>query len=143
MFISITKKVAGIFILTLLLIACKKKSNDNIPQTYVNVSIYTTEPSFANLNAIGGWIYVNQGYKGIIVYRQSQTNFVACERACTYDPTSGCNGVVVQSNNFSAKDSCCGSVFQINDGQVTQGPATSALTQYRTSYDGTTLHIFN
>ncbi len=142
MFISNAKSAGLFFMLTLLLAGCKKK-NDDVPDTYVNVTIYTTEPSFANLNAVGGWIYVNAGYKGIIVYRKSPQDFVALERACTFDPESACDGVVVQSDNFSAKDTCCGSVFQIYDGAVIQNPASSPLTQYRTSYDGTTLHIYN
>jgi nitrite reductase/ring-hydroxylating ferredoxin subunit len=142
MFIINAKKIGLFFIITLLLAGCKKKS-DNVPQTYVNVTIYTTEPSFANLNAIGGWIYVNAGYKGIIVYRKSQDNFIALERACTFDPESTCSGINVTSDNITAQDTCCGSKFLIYDGSITQGPATAPLNQYQTSYDGTTLHIFN
>jgi nitrite reductase/ring-hydroxylating ferredoxin subunit len=143
MFILNAKKAGLFFIITLLLAGCKKKSDNNIPQTPVNVYIYTTEPTFANLNAIGGWIYVNAGYKGIIVYRKSQEDFIALERACTFDPQSTCGGIIVTSDNITARDSCCGSKFLIYDGSITQGPATSPLSQYRTSYDGTTLHIFN
>ena len=143
MFISNAKKVSLFFIITVLLVGCKKKNDNNIPQTYVNVTIYTTEPSFANLNAVGGWIYVSAGYKGIIVYRKSQDDFIALERACTFDPESECGGISVTSDNITAQDTCCGSKFLIYDGSITQGPATAPLSQYRTSYDGTTLQIFN
>lgn len=142
MFISNAKKVGLFFILTVLLAGCKKKKDD-VPDTYVNVTIYTTEPSFANLNAVGGWIYVNAGYKGIIVYRKSQEDFIALERACTFDPQSECDGITVTTDNITAQDTCCGSKFLIFDGSITQGPATAVLSQYRTSYDGTTLKIFN
>lgn len=122
--------------------ACKKDSGT--PECgYVNYTIYTSEPTFINLNAIGGWTYIGGGCKGIIVYRRSQDEFLAYERTCTFDPDNNCPGVSVDGNNINMTDTCCGSQFQIFDGNVTKGPASRMLQQYRTTFDGSVLQVFN
>lgn len=131
------------FLLICLISSCKKDKYSPVEDVPVNISIYTSEPAFVNLNAIGGWTYVYGGVKGIIVYRQSSDQFIALERACTYDPGSNCGGVEVKSNNITAVDTCCGSEFQITDGSVTKNPASYALKQYQTSFNGSLLQIFN
>jgi len=40
-------------------------------------------------------------------------------------------------------DTCCHSKFQLYDGSVTNGPAVTPLKAYNTTFDGSTLHIFN
>ena len=146
--IFITNKinvVFGVFITVCMCMnftACKKDSGT--PDCgYVNYALYTTEPSFVNLNAIGGWTYIGGGCKGIIVYRKTQDEFMAYERACTYDPDNNCPGVTVDGSNINMTDTCCGSQFQIFDGNVTKGPASRVLQQYRTSFDGSVLQISN
>ena len=134
-----------IFLITTVFVffsGCKK--DGNTPECgYVNYSIYTSEPQFLSLNAVSGWIYIGGGCKGIIVYRKSQDEFLAFERACTYDADNSCPGVTVEGNNINAVDTCCGSKFQIFDGNVTKGPASRPLQQYRTSFDGSVLEVFN
>jgi nitrite reductase/ring-hydroxylating ferredoxin subunit len=135
--------IIGIITLQLFLSACRKKDDGIVPYAYVNVVFYANDPQLVQLNAIGNYIYYGAGYKGMIIYRKSISEFVAYERACTYDAESNCEGVVVQSDQFTLKDSCCGSKFSIYDGSIIQGPATYALVQYRTYYDGTILRITN
>lgn len=121
---------------------CKKDGGS--PECgYVNYSIYTSEPQFLALNAISGFIYIGGGCKGIIVYRRNQDEFLAYERACTFDADNSCPGVTVEGNNINAVDTCCGSKFQLFDGNVTNGPASRPLQQYRTSFDGSVLQISN
>ena len=124
------------------LYSCDKR-NDDIPNVRVDILLYTSQPSFANLNAIGGWTYLNGGVRGIIVYRRNQLEFTALERNCTFDPNVSCATVFVESNNIAAADTCCGSRFQLLAGNVLNGPATLGLIQYNTSFDGNALHIYN
>lgn len=128
---------------TALFSSCKKDDNNNdVAQVYVDFTIYINEPAYIALNAVGGWIYIPAGTKGIILYRRSQTEFTALERNCTFDPTAACAQVEVLSG-ISAIDSCCTSRFSIYDGAVINGPATKPLYQYRTFFDGVSLRVYN
>ncbi len=122
--------------------SCKKDDTDDIAQYYVDFTIFINEPAYINLNAVGGWMYINAGTKGIIIYRRTQTEFTALERNCTYDPNASCSIIEVLSG-ISAIDSCCTSRFSIFDGSVINGPATRPLYQYRTTFDGIALRVFN
>lgn len=139
-----------------LLSLCKKK--EETPQNVatncvynqatglqVNFAILSGSAQFFPLNNIGGSIYVNgYGLNGIVIYRVSQNQFVAFDRACTYD---GCNNttakVWMETGNTSMRDSVCKSVFNSADGSVQQAPATVQLYQYQTSWDGNTLQVYN
>ena len=133
-----------ILALLALFVSCSKADKNNvIPYASVNIDIYTSDPDFVDLNAVGGWTYITGGVRGIIVYRYSNDVFKAYDRDCPYDPTSTCSLVSVETNNIIASDPCCGSRFQLTDGSVVQGPATLPLQQYQTSWDGTVLHIYN
>jgi nitrite reductase/ring-hydroxylating ferredoxin subunit len=134
--------LAAMFLVAIVLPSCNKDDNDDVAQNYVDYYLYINEPSNIALNAVGGWKYVAAGTKGIIVYRRSQTEFTALERNCTFDPNAPCSIVEVLSG-ISSIDSCCNSRFSIYDGSVINGPATQPLYQYRTTFDGTTLRIFN
>lgn len=120
-----------------------KKENNGIPYVVVDLYVYTTDPNFVNLNAVGGWVYITGGSRGILVYRSSNTDFMAYERHCPFEPDNTCGRVEVDSSNIIIKDPCCGSEFLITDGLVTKGPASLALTRYQTSFDGSVLHIYN
>jgi Rieske Fe-S protein len=123
---------------------CKKEKNEyDIPDVYVDVYIYTSDPRYSSLNAVGGWAYVSAGYKGIIVYRNGPDTFSAFERACTFDPNKPCEIVSVEPNGLTGKDDCCGSRFQIIDGTVLEGPAFRPLKRYNTFWDGNALRIYN
>ena len=139
------KSVAHILITTsLLLFGCSKdNTNSGVPLVNVNIYINSSNPEFIDLNAVGGWTYIIGGSRGILVYRASNEEFKAYDRHCTYDVTNSCGLVAVDASNITAKDDCCGSKFLITDGSVTQGPANQPLKAYRTSFDGSVLHIFN
>ncbi|MFM7079758.1 MAG: hypothetical protein ACKOYC_08190 [Bacteroidota bacterium] len=136
------KKWLSVALLVVLLGSCSKDETNDIAQYYVDFTLYLNEPSCVDLTVVGGWMYVNAGTKGIIIYRKSTTEFAASERNCTYDPTANCSIVEVLSG-ISAIDSCCTSRFSIFDGSVINGPATKPLYQYRTLFDGNALRIYN
>lgn len=125
--------------------SCKKDTPNNVPNTAVDIYLYINEPSNVNLTAIGGWVYITGGVRGILVYRKSPSEFMAYDRNCTYqsnDPYP-CATVDVDPSNIIVTDTCCNSKFSIFDGSVTQGPAGLPLKAYNTTFDGNTLHIYN
>jgi nitrite reductase/ring-hydroxylating ferredoxin subunit len=123
---------------------CKKKSkNVIIPYVPVNVIIFVSDPQFNQLNAVGGWAYINAGSRGIIVYRRSNEDFVALDRHCTFQPENTCGRVSVNNTQIVAVDTCCGSEFVLTDGSAVKGPAVAPLLSYGTTFDGLRLQIFN
>lgn len=136
-------KTVVISILLLFFLAQCKKNDDPVPYVYVNFYVSLSSPEFANLNSVGGWVYVTGGYKGIVIYRNSQDEFCAFERVCPYHPTTGCERVVVEPSGITATDTVCGSRFLLMDGTVVNGPATISLTRYKTYFNGTTVQVTN
>jgi nitrite reductase/ring-hydroxylating ferredoxin subunit len=135
----------NLLLLTLLmtLMACKKDENE-VRSSGVNEYLNLNEPSYLDLNVPGNYIYYPAGTRGIIVYRRSNTEFVAYERSCPYDPQNSTGLVTVETTLTSAADSTCGSRFSIYDGSIINGPTTQSLSQYRTELiQGNVLHIFN
>jgi len=139
---EITKLI--FFVTTVLFISfssCNK--DDEIAYTYVDIYIDINRPEFISLNSVGNYEYITGGVNGIIVYRTSVDQFMAYDRTCTYQPENNCRVSADQSNNFAECKECCNSAFLLLDGSVTHGPATKPLKQYQTTFDGTTIHIFN
>ncbi|MFI5151078.1 MAG: hypothetical protein ACHQRM_15190 [Bacteroidia bacterium] len=130
------------FILLITGSACKKEKQ-GVPLVAVDIRLYSTDPSFMPINAVGGWTYVNGGYRGILIYRKTLNDFMAYDRACTYNPSDENELIKVDASNVLATDAHCGSKFLITDGTVNQGPATLPLKSYVTTFDGTLLHITN
>lgn len=132
-------------ILLAIAFSCSKNNNqDNTPIVPVDVYINTSLPQYQSLNVPGGWAYANGGVKGLLIYRRDQVEFVAFDRNCTYQGQNSCGAVKVDSSNILANCDCDGSVYNIYDGSVTQGPATLPLRSYNTSFDGNnTLRVYN
>ena len=123
-------------------IRCKKEE-DVVPYVGVDIYIAVSDPNFINLNAVGGWVYITGGARGIVVRRQSTAEFNAYDRNCTYKPSGTCARISVESSNIIAVDSCCGSKFLLTDGSVSNPPAVTPLKSYQTAFDGNILHVFN
>ncbi|WP_299826343.1 hypothetical protein [uncultured Pontibacter sp.] len=135
-------KYFSLFIL-LLLFGCKDTYNGpSIPDVPVSEQINVTSLQYPELRRDGGYVYLNGGYKGILVVRQSANLYLAFERACTYDPTAACAQVEADQSGLFIVDSCCGSQFNFQGG-VMAGPAVYNLKQYRTSLSGSLLYITN
>lgn len=131
--------------------SCKKKNKtvqDNIAYQTVNITMFPNDPLNFKLQTVGGWMYINGGVNGIIVYRKTMTNsptdFVALERTSTSLPDDPDARVKVQSDSFTLKDTISGSKWQIVDGALISGPATQNLRSYNAIFDGNnTLTIRN
>ena len=137
-------KYISFFLFAILVISCVRNQNI-VHYVYVNQYINISLPSYSSLNAVGGWIYITGGSKGIIVYRQSFDQFSAYDRHCTYNANDPCGKASVDSTNSFVECSCDGSQYQLYDGLVIQGPALYSLKPYQTTFDPLTnqLHIFN
>jgi Rieske Fe-S protein len=148
-------KIFFVLALTAFVFSCAKKStNQNVQNnctiskagsTPVNYTILAGSGQFFPISIIGGYTYISgYGVKGILVYRLSQSQFMAYERSCTKDGCDNAKALVwVQTGNTACKDSICGSNFSIMDGSIQNGPATIPLYQYHTTWDGNQLHIYN
>ncbi len=123
--------------------SCKKDTPNTIPYVAVDIYLYTSNPSFFNLNVVGGWVYVTGGSRGILIYRKSSSEFMTYDRNCTYQSTLTCATVVVDNTNIIATDTCCHSKFSLYDGSVIQGPAGLPLKAYNNNFDGNVHHIYN
>jgi len=139
------KIIKTIYILFFVLIfaSCKKTQNQSVPYVPVNITIYPSLPQYIKLTTIGGWAYVSGGSKGIIVYRKSNDEFMAYDRHCPYKVEDGCVVAIDSTTNIIVKDKCCNSQFILTDGSVSNGPATTGLLKYATTYNGNALTINN
>ena len=124
----------------------KNNAYSNIPYAYVNFSINLELPSNYRLVTTGGSEYytANSPSRGVVVYHYMPDEFLAYERTCPYNPENakaiveaytGWDGLVI--------DKSCGSIYSLSDGSVIKGPAHLPLKQYRTSFDGITVRVYN
>ncbi len=142
---SISKIHLFLLALTFVLISdgCRKKE-DLVPNVYVNFTIFLSDPEFATLQTIGNYVFVTGGVSGIVIYRNSQTEFTAYDRCCTYKPSERCAVLPDTSNSLFLRCPCCNSKFSLIDGSVQSGPAERALTSYSASFDqNNTLQVTN
>jgi hypothetical protein len=118
---------------------------------------------YHDLNTVSGWVYITSDVestsRGIIVYRQSDTEFLAFDRmppnapdACT--DSQGHTTRMVVDFPFVV-DRCNNAYYNILNGQIiirepdmipdfpTDGTVVYPLIQYHTTYDGNKLTITN
>jgi len=133
-----------------LLTTCQKDAYTPLPHVDVNIQLFPNSTQYLDINTVGGFVYITANYpsRGIIVYRLTDSEFLAFERTCPHDPDACCTGtqcsrLVVDQSRLRITDSCCQSVYLILDGSNISGPSQYRLKQYNTSYDGTVLHIFD
>lgn len=121
---------------------CGSNNQDSIPYVPVNIQINLLNPDFQPLSIDGGYVYITGGARGILVYRESSTNYLAFERNCTFEPSADCARIIMDSSNLFMADTCCGSQFDFN-GNITGGPAPFNLLQYSTLLNSNYLTITN
>ena len=129
------------FLPLLLLFSCSPELvDDPIPfQPFPDIII--TISNYPALSSNGGYILINDsGVRGIILYRENTTTYLAFERNCSYQPNDACATVDIHSSTLFMQDACCGSTFSFK-GVPTGGPAWRPLQQYKTSLVGSTLTI--
>lgn len=132
--------------------ACTETNeNPNYPNAVVNFTIYPNSIREQELNTVGGYKYYTSDplstSRGIIVYRLYQDEFRAYDRLPPNNPNACCDGdgnctrLVVEFP--FVVDNCNDIKYNIINGDIFSGDGIYPLSQYRTSYDGSALRIYN
>ena len=136
-------------------LACEEKNPSGgyalIPDVHISREINIKEPQYSDLNYAGGYVYLNEGFRGVIVVQTFENKFKALDRACPSAPKKTCAKATVDSSglfigcgqyNDSQWVACTNSKFDL-DGSVMQGPADRPLKSYHIQRDGNYLRITN
>ena len=101
----------------------------------VDFTINITVAPYTSLNSLGGFFV--ESTTGIIIARTLKDEFIAVSSLCTHQ------GVTVEFQSGQNRFYCSahGSAFDIK-GAVTNGPATGALKQYKTTLSGSNLRVY-
>jgi nitrite reductase/ring-hydroxylating ferredoxin subunit len=149
-----------IFFITVLtlfwLISCKKNKNDVIPDVYVDFYINMSDPAFFSLTAgmnsmiitssTNNWGSRSAGYdnNGIIVYRSPLDEFNAYDRTCPHDFVTNELSIKVNIDGLNAICPQCSTTYALYGmGTPTSGPGRYPLKNYKTSFDGQTVHVWH
>ncbi|HLN55172.1 MAG TPA: hypothetical protein VK207_04210 [Bacteroidales bacterium] len=150
-------KLFFIFCVTVLTAASCNKKNDVIPDVTVDFYLDITDARFIDLNAIGGSVLVNSstnndryasGYQGSgIIVSRGVDEFFAYDRTCPHDYTLDGSVVRIEIDPTGfAKAVCpkCKSTFElISYGTPASGVSQYPLKNYRTSFDGRYIRVWN
>jgi cytochrome b6-f complex iron-sulfur subunit len=122
----------GLSAASLVMASCLGSCKNETPAPTVDFTIDLTDPAYAALNAPGGYVYLN----GVIIAKTTNGNIVAVSQACTHEGAA----VQYQSNNNQFYCPRHGAAFGTS-GNVTNGPASSALKMYTVTINGTSVRI--
>ncbi len=101
------------------------------------VTINLNYPQYQSLKLDGGFMYINDaGIQGVILYRVTETTYIAFERKCSINDDAP---VSVDGSSLFMRG--CNATYSFSDGYPTSGQATQPLLKYRTSLTGQTLVI--
>jgi nitrite reductase/ring-hydroxylating ferredoxin subunit len=152
-------KIINILIIVLTAVSlssCKKNKNDVIPDVTVDFTINLNDAEFFDLNAIGNskivtsatnnWGIYSAGYddNGIIVYRSFEDEFNAYDRTCPFD--YAVNGLSIKVNVDFTIAICprCSTNYALSAfGTPISGPGKYPLKNYKTSFNGQSVHVWN
>ena len=134
---------AILFLSAVITPSCESNRGQIIPyvQVYVDLDLY------AELGSMGigtTRILPNEGYRGIVLYREADLGFYAYDMTCTEYPEH--DRAVIWDTVFDGVFKCpkCDSRYVIVNGAYPDsGPAEFPLVEYRTSIQGNLLLISN
>ncbi|MDH5397094.1 MAG: hypothetical protein OEX02_03055 [Cyclobacteriaceae bacterium] len=127
----------------LTLISCQpQEPMDEMPYIMFDpIIINLNFPTYSSLQFDGGYLEIDGGIRGIIIYRESTTTYHAYERNCPYLPNEACATVNVDSSGLFMIDPCCSSTFNFQNGHPLGGPTFFPLRRYRTYLQSSELTI--
>lgn len=129
-------------ILPILLFSCgSDMTDDPIPfLPFSPITLNLNLPEYQGLKT-NGFVYVNGGVRGILVYKAGASAYIAYERNCSYRPNEACATVEMHNSNLYMIDPCCNSSFELSTGDPAGGPAWRPLRRYETLLNGSELTI--
>jgi len=130
------------YIIMIILFACQKPNN-YIQDAYVNIVIDLSLPEYNDLNALGNYMFIAGGNKGLIVYHYALNEYRIYDRNCSYEPSLNCSFIDSISSSI-AYCNCCTSAFLLDqDGTAVNSPALLPLKKYNYILENEKLRIFN
>jgi len=113
----------------------------DIPEAFVDETIYLSDPSSFNLTVIGGQLLLpNAGHSGILLYRRSYDqefyDFAAYEAACPTHWSEGCGTLTSSNGDLYFTCGCDAHQYQLLDGQSTDTSYILPIKEYNCQYDG-------
>lgn len=137
--------ITGLILCVGIFLSCNENNfQEEIPYAFFEDKLINLDlPEFNNLAIDNGYLELNDiGVRGIIVFRESASNYHAFERICSYHPSDACATINVHSSGLYLFCPCCNSTFSPETGFPTGGgPAEFPLREYRTYLDSRTLVI--
>ena len=130
-FFELTSLSLAVLLIPSCLESCKKSNTSPSNTSTVD---FTVSVSSGALSKNGGYIVQN----GVIVARTNAGAFIAVAVACTHEGTSV--QYVPGTNRFFCPNH--GAEFD-ESGNVTKGPANTALKKYNTALSGTDLRVYS
>ena len=131
-FLSALGLSSGALIVTSCLAACAKNTtNSNVTAPIVDFTLDLSSPANAALNNPGGYVYSG----GVIVAKTTAGNIIAVSQACTHQGVD----VIYNSNNQFYCPSH-GAAFSTT-GAVINGPANTALKEYKVTVTGNKVNV--
>jgi len=133
-----------IFILLLGLLSCSNTDDPNtiLPNIPVSVEVNLSNPSNNALLAVGGWVEISGGIKGIVVYHASIDNYLAYDLACPHLSPSECSKMIIQ-DGLNMLCTCDETKFALALGGAPQSGTQYPAKQYRVTINGNSLIITN
>lgn len=139
-----------------LLASCERNKNDVIPDTLVDFTLDILD--YPVLETTTGSVIVDKndarildrryagGYddNGIIIYRSMETEFLAYDRTCPHDYAVNRLSIKVNIDFTQALCPKCSTYYSLfSFGTPVEGPGKYPLKNYRTSFDGRYLRVWN
>lgn len=138
---SKAKFILRIIVITSLFSCETNIEDDQIPYvSFDNIEINLTNIQYFDLTT-KGYMEISGGVKGIILYKNTPSDYIAYERNCSYLPYNSCAKVEIDGSGLFMTDPCCNSQFSFAQGIPVGGPASLPLRKYRTILNGNFLMI--
>jgi len=123
--------------------SCETNRGQIIPyvKVYVDLDLYA---ELGNMGVGATKIIPNEGYRGIVLYKEADMVFHAYDMTCTRFPEH--DKAVVEHKDFVGIFECpeCGSTYVLANGAYpSSGPAEYPLVEYHTAIQGNILLITN
>ena len=125
---------AAVVLLPSCLVSCKKNTTNTTPSANSLSIDFTLSVASGALSTNGGYLVHN----GVIVARTNSGTYIAVAASCTHEGTN------VQYSGSTNSFTCPnhGAKFDAS-GNVTNGPANTALQRFNTTLSGTSLRVYS